>query len=215
MQPDEPVPEQSRYVTPVNSSNWKRAAIVLATTALLAGTGGYLVGTNRSTSQYAEKALLQHTEAVISPTPIPGSTANWKTYKNEKLGFKFKYPESYHVMEETENGVSFGNDVHTYLTISINQIKDYKSYPLCKDADIYPCLDSGEGWKQKGDIVETTLGGVSAKSFYISEGPGDGNYHIVQTTDSPKIEAIMYVSGGGLDGDFEQMLSTLEVLNDM
>jgi hypothetical protein len=173
------------------------------------------VGTNQSTSQCEEKALLQPTEAVISPTPTPDPTANWKTYKNEELGFKFKYPESYHVREETQNGVSFGNDVNTYLTISINQIKDYKSYPLCKGAAIYPCLDSGEGWKQKQDVVGTTLGGVSAKSFYVAQGPGDGNFHIVQTTDSPKIEAIMYVSGGGLDGDFEQMLSTFDMLNNM
>lgn len=36
----------------------------------------------------------------VSPTSTPESTANWKTYRNEKLGFEFKYPNSWFVTEE-------------------------------------------------------------------------------------------------------------------
>lgn len=34
------------------------------------------------------------------------NTSDWKTYRNEKLGFEFKYPKDYHVLENNENGVS-------------------------------------------------------------------------------------------------------------
>jgi len=29
-----------------------------------------------------------------TPTPTPDPTANWKTYKNEKYGFEFRYPQN-------------------------------------------------------------------------------------------------------------------------
>jgi hypothetical protein len=128
-----------------------------------------------------------------------------KIYRNERLGFEFRYPEFYGVMEETTKGVTFGSGGISYLTISTDQITDYTSYRLCEDIDEaninwqkdFPCLQSG--WEKKGNIAETTLGGVSAKSFYIAEGVPDWDYHIVQTTGSPKIEAKMYISGGRLD----------------
>ncbi|MFC1645091.1 PsbP-related protein [Patescibacteria group bacterium] len=37
-------------------------------------------------------------------------TSNWKTYKNEKKGFEFKYPENLTIKNEEEKGVFFAED---------------------------------------------------------------------------------------------------------
>ena len=40
--------------------------------------------------------------AVVTPTPTPivNETASWKTYRNKKYGYEFKYPESVGVVSE-------------------------------------------------------------------------------------------------------------------
>jgi hypothetical protein len=159
----------------------------------------------------------------LQPTATPTfalPTLKMKLYRNERLGFEFKYVEGYEVMEETTNMVSFNFVSHrlSYLTISTNEITNYKSYMPCKYSDdankqTFPCLESGERWWQKGDIIETTLGQVEAKSFYIAEGFPDAGYHIVQSNGSPKFEAKMFVSGAGLDSSFKQMLATFKFLD--
>ena len=152
---------------------------------------------------------------------LPTATPTLKIYRNEKLGFELTYQEGFEVVEETADKVSFGY-LYPFLTISTNQITDYKFYKHCNETDgkTYPCLESGERWGQDGDIAETKLGQVGAKSFYIDvEYPQKdyphGVYHIVQTNSSPKIEAKMYISGEGLDGYFKQILSTFKILNTM
>ncbi len=164
-----------------------------------------------------------------TPSPLPTSTQPSPTpvlvtYRNEQLGFEFKYHAGYHVMEETANKVSIGFTAPD-LTISSNQITDYKSYRLCNETNKQtPCLESGERWRQQGDVVETTLGHVNAKSFYIAEdnpyrynpyAPPHAIYHIVQTNDTPKIEVKMRLADGGpeaFDLAFKQMLSTFKIL---
>jgi hypothetical protein len=223
--------------------------------ALTAGTGGYLLGirTNQNASQSTQRVSFQPlpTHAWSAPLPTstqvgdlpqtegcrPGhwcdpsnrlpATPAWKIYRNERLGFEFKYDEGIYAMEETVDKVSFGF-TYPVLTISTNQITDYKSYRPCEYSDenniqILPCLESGERWGQKGDIIKTTLGQVSAKSFYIAETyPTDAYphtyYHIVQTTGSPKIEAKMHIANSApetFDSAFKQMLSTFKMLDNM
>jgi hypothetical protein len=41
--------------------------------------------------------------AVVTPSPTPDPTANWKTYTNQKYFYSFKYPQSYTV---GQNGVN-------------------------------------------------------------------------------------------------------------
>jgi hypothetical protein len=233
MQDDESIPEQTSSVTAVNSSNWRRTAIAIVITAFVAGTSGYLLGirTNQNVSQSTQIVSFQPSPTITAQstasTPSPSTTQavptpSFKIYRNERLGFEFKYLEGYEVMQETTNRVSFGARGFPYLTISINQITDYKSYRPCEDIDetnrqTFTCLESGEGLGQEGAIIETKLGQVSAKSFYILEWgtPHGGSYRIVQTNGSPKVEAKMFISGGGLDWQFEQMLSTFELLDNM
>ena len=154
----------------------------------------------------------------MSTTTFAFPTSNMKVYRNERLGFEFKYLEGYEVIEETTSGVSFSPNAtgNTYLSISTNQITDYKSLISCEygvEPNI-PCLRVWDT-RQGGTIFETTLGGVSAKSFDLVDGVPDGTYRIVQTTGSPKIEVKMFVSGGGLGWQFNQMLSTFKFLGNI
>jgi hypothetical protein len=199
---------------------------------LMAGTGGYLLGrrTSQTAPQSTQRVSFQPSStitaqfSVSTPLPIPTqaiTSPTWRIYRNERLGFEFKYPEYYELIGETTNGATFGSSGIPYLTISINQITNYKNLEPCEYSNetneayrqIFPCLERGGRWGQKGDIIETKLGRVAVKSFYIAEGFPDANYHIVQTSGSPKLEAKMYVSGGGLDPSFTQMLSTFKILD--
>jgi hypothetical protein len=235
MQDGESRPEQTSRVTAVNSSyNWRRTAIAIVVTATVTGASGYLLGirtnqnipqsTQRVTFQPSPTIAIQPSVSTPSPSPTqatPIPTLSMKIYRNERLGFEFKYPEYYELIGETTNGATFGSSGIPYLTISINQITNYKNLEPCEYSNetneayrqIFPCLERGGRWGQKGDIIETKLGRVAVKSFYIAEGFPDANYHIVQTSGSPKLEAKMYVSGGGLDPSFTQMLSTFKILD--
>jgi hypothetical protein len=202
------------------------AAVLL--TAILAGTGGYLLGirTSQRMPQGAQSESFQlspttraqtfmPTTSPISPQIVPTDT--WKIYRNERLGFEFKYfAPPYSVMEETTNTVSFGSNGFPYLTISTNQITDYKSLKPC-EYGVEPHVPCLRKWDTHQDrvIFDTTLGGVNAISFDLVEGVPDGTYRIVQTTGSPKLEAKMFVSGGGLGWQFNQMLSTFKFIGDM
>lgn len=125
-------------------------------------------------------------------------------------------------MEETGDKVSFGF-TFPFLTISTNEIIDYASYRPCDETHKQvPCLERGEKWGQQRDIIETTLGHLRAKSFYIAgdypyapynEDSSYAVYHIIQTNSAPKIEAKMFVSGQGFDLAFKQMLSTFKILD--
>jgi hypothetical protein len=146
MQDGESRPEQTSRVTAVNSSyNWRRTAIAIVVTATVTGASGYLLGirtnqnipqsTQRVTFQPSPTIAIQPSVSTPSPSPTqatPIPTLSMKIYRNERLGFEFKYFEGYAVMEETTNGVTYGFNGIPYITISTNQITDYKSYSLCQ-----------------------------------------------------------------------------------
>jgi hypothetical protein len=212
------------------------AAVLIA--ILIVGIGWYLLGTrtNQNVSQSTQVIPFQptlpaHFQRSLQATwfaPVPtstqaGPTPIFKLYRNERLGFELHHEKGFEAMEETVDKVSFGYIV-PLLTVSTRGITDYKSYRPCEYIDedniqTLPCLERGERCGQEGSIIETTLGQVNAKIFYTDEYAPDGDYyppayyHIVQTADSPKIEAKMFVAGVGLDWYFKQMLSTFKILD--
>jgi hypothetical protein len=64
MQDNESVPEQTSRVTAVRSYTWQRAVIAIVITALIAGTGGYLLGTraNQNASQSTQRVSLNNSQ---------------------------------------------------------------------------------------------------------------------------------------------------------
>jgi hypothetical protein len=148
---------------------------------------------------------------------IPG----WKTYTNKSGRYSLKYPETYSLIKEDGKSATFGFGIgneppYPYLTVSSDVITDVNSYKLCSelqsDSGFTPCIGGGDDWGQSGNIVDNALGGRKAKSFYLGGGP-DYAYHIVQTTEEPRIELKMNVAGGGLNDTFGKILSTFTFLN--
>jgi hypothetical protein len=226
MESAEPAPSQNRSTMLTVSFRWKTVVPVIVLTALIAGSAGYLLGTKQSTIQHSRKASLQPSGADTSPTLTLIPTSCLQVYRNEKLGFEFKYSNFYNISNETSESISLGqkasNGYITYLTISINPstFTNYTAYKPCLNEDIseeiyytqVPCISKGEYWGQKDDIMDTKLDGVSAKSFYLTEGLPDVHYHIIQTSSSPFVEAKMFVAGGGLESSFESILSTFKFI---
>lgn len=87
--------------------------------AVVAGTGGYWLGTGHKSEIISQPALIAITTPTIfkaTPTPtvslttipvlptqIPALTANWKKYTNARWGLSFKYPETWFPQEVPES----------------------------------------------------------------------------------------------------------------
>lgn len=155
-------------------------------------------------------------QAVNQATPSV-SISGWKTYESPDGKFSFEYPNSFTVINSSDNQVQLGKGSNfAYLTISTNiKNADYRNYKACFETkDISsdkPCLYKGNDWGQPQDVYAMELSGKSAKSFYIAEALTHGDYHIVLTEGMPYIEAKMFVSGGGLDDNFAKILSTFKL----
>jgi hypothetical protein len=138
------------------------------------------------------------------------ATDSWQTYTNMPHNFSIRYPESYQLIEENSEKVTFGfrstpaDDLFPYLTISFS--------PKYKPIDIPKC----DGISQKFPCVSTSpsssdslINNVDIQKFDIKTGLVDSDYRIVQIIDK-NIEFQMYVAGGGLSNSFDQILSTFK-----
>lgn len=174
--------------------------------------GGYLL---------YQKQLKPAVISQPSPTPTPVASdqfADWKTYTNAQAGFQIRYPSFYQLIKEDSNSASFGfkdtvgNGPFEYLVITKDLLIDYRSLVVCTNttnnpdivADKLPCLTE--------NISDANIDGIPAKSLYFTQGV-DSNFHVVQTTTKPFIQAKMNVSGGGLERDFNKILSTFKFLD--
>lgn len=170
-----------------------------------------------------------------NPTPTPdlytessqSATANWKTYKNEKLGFEFKYPanikyfeysgsektmfESKIILDESENGhvrlVYHPNPGSTWTNLLIDvETRKEKFINLnllkeCSSLPKVPCLGQGH------DVIDFVLDGVQAKKFYAWTAETI-SWDFIQTINKPYIEIMI-----GDTQFFNQILSSFRFLD--
>lgn len=135
-------------------------------------------------------------QSTVSEYRQQNQMADWKLFSNSSLGISFLYPKEYLVMQSDDTKIVLG----LYATPESSQIISRLTITN------QPLFDA-----QKFDDTENReVGGQPAVSFYSVTGI-DSDKHIVQTTQSPQIEFVMDVAGGGLDATFENILKSVKL----
>jgi len=184
--------------------------LVLVFVVVAIGTA-YYFGTLKSKPSLV--SVVPTSTPIVSPKPqaqVEDPTANWKTYTNSKLGISFKYPINYQIVEENSNKISFGPELFSdedlaYLTIYTTYQTDQFLTNCVVTPNTFPCFDD----RKNNGMYDIKVGNVVAKGLDVVKGVVDSNYKVVQIV-NPKIEIEMYVSGGGLERTFDQILSTFK-----
>lgn len=103
--------------------------ILIIILALLAG-GGYWVWQNKAEAPAPVDTNIEPPAPPIPSTPSV-DTASWKTYKNEKYGFEFKYPGNWNLKynEQTES-IYLSSNIINFPTVWGGQLTPIEVYIL-------------------------------------------------------------------------------------
>jgi len=155
----------------------------------------FVTETRKSNSKTAPDQDKTDNQTSVQQYRRENQTADWKFFSNSSLGISFLYPKEYVVMQSDETKIVLG----FFLTPESTQLLPYLTITN------QPLFDA-----QKFDDTENReVGSQPAVSFYSVPGV-DSDKHIVQTTQSPQIEFVMDVAGGGLDATFENILKSVK-----
>lgn len=79
--------------------------LIILLIAVLAGAAGYVVVQKNKHVQPVPSQNSTSTVATNQNTTSTVDTTSWKTYRNEKYGFEFRYPREYQIAYETEEEI--------------------------------------------------------------------------------------------------------------
>lgn len=213
----QPIPE----IVPAKKFNPLLISALL-TAILLIGLGGVYAGIMIGRKQSVVPT------STVEPTvaPVVDETTNWKTYRNEKLGFEFKYPYPDENLVAEDKPVSdlgavfsqgFGKQEHGgysfYLAVYLNKNKiDLKTFyiKMSESSEFYEGLMFDEKY-----ATNTKLLSNGAKAYFFKDG-----YCVslcdryVWSNNELVYELINYKKGTLQNSQlFDQILSTFKFLD--
>jgi len=205
-------------------TNWKYILIVFVLAVIVGG--GIL-----SYVKYLEREMVSITKfpEVKKPEKVEEETANWRTYRNEELGFEVKYPQQWTFKEQKmpAKGVTFGEEKKVEPPTVKGAIEESVFTPIvafnfysnvCEIEGNVPCrpLEEYLNWfasliksvkKEEATVEPIVFGANNYKGFALKEG-GDvtGIYYQQKEAilEAFKVSAELKYNGN----IFNQMLST-------
>jgi len=181
--------------------------------------------------KYLEREMVSITKfpEVKKPEKVEEETANWRTYRNEELGFEVKYPQQWTFKEQKmpAKGVTFGEEKKVEPPTVKGAIEESVFTPIvafnfysnvCEIEGNVPCrpLEEYLNWfasliksvkKEEATVEPIVFGANNYKGFALKEG-GDvtGIYYQQKEAilEAFKVSAELKYNGN----IFNQMLST-------
>ena len=155
--------------------------------------------------------------AIVSNTQT-ADMSNWKIYRNDKLGFMFKYPELFKIENEDSNKVSFSGIfepghqiIPSQLIVNFKDAVDTQNTKSCDPAKFQENVNVNCIW---GNVEVVNINGIEMRRFELNPGSQNrenSSLSYIQTVNDPKIEFIYETVGGG--NTFSQIISTFKFLD--